>query len=113
MELWASGFNAWGNLDFSRGEARVEPRDLKAFKCVLRDKSIRILRTRVSATLGKLNIVLLYFSFRIQRFQPSGVPQILDNFTRHVVGFLNCSFIHFALAVLFVMAVSSRCLIAF
>ena len=54
MELWASGFNAWNQLQFD-GELPVEPRDVDAFKCVLRDdKDIEVLRTSLSATLGKL-----------------------------------------------------------
>ncbi|KAH9212492.1 regulator of chromosome condensation 1/beta-lactamase-inhibitor protein II [Leptodontidium sp. 2 PMI_412] len=50
MELWASGFNAWGQLDFSEGKG-LDSRDLKTFKCVLRDKHIEILRTSISAAL--------------------------------------------------------------
>lgn len=51
MELWASGFNAWGQLDFELPQ--TGPRDLKAFKCILRDERIEILCTSLSATLGK------------------------------------------------------------
>ncbi|PVH89350.1 RCC1/BLIP-II [Cadophora sp. DSE1049] len=50
MELWASGFNAWGQLDFS-GENGLDSWDVKTFKCVLEDKQIEILRTSISATL--------------------------------------------------------------
>ncbi|PBP20087.1 putative Serine/threonine-protein kinase Nek9 [Diplocarpon rosae] len=50
MELWASGFNAWGQLDFS-GEGGIGAQDLKHFMRILEDESIRILRTSVSAIL--------------------------------------------------------------
>ncbi|KAK2625816.1 hypothetical protein QTJ16_005128 [Diplocarpon rosae] len=50
MELWASGFNAWGQLDFS-GEDEIDAHDLKHFTRILEDESIRILRTSVSAIL--------------------------------------------------------------
>lgn len=51
MELWATGFNAWGQLDFEVLE--TGPRDLKAFKCILTDDRVEILCTALSATLGK------------------------------------------------------------
>ncbi|CAL3972815.1 unnamed protein product [Diplocarpon coronariae] len=50
MELWASGFNAWGQLNFS-GADRVGAQDLQHFIRILEDESIRVLRTSVSATL--------------------------------------------------------------
>lgn len=53
MELWASGFNAWGQLNISGGNG-LDSRDLKTFKCVLEDEHIEILRTSLSATLSKL-----------------------------------------------------------
>ncbi|KAH7351074.1 regulator of chromosome condensation 1/beta-lactamase-inhibitor protein II [Rhexocercosporidium sp. MPI-PUGE-AT-0058] len=58
MELWASGFNAWGQLDFSEGKG-LDSRDLKTFKCVLRDKHIEVLRTSISATLVQTSHGLL------------------------------------------------------
>jgi hypothetical protein len=51
MELWASGFDAWGQLAFE--EPETAPRDLQDFKCVLRDEAIEIIRTTLSATLGR------------------------------------------------------------
>lgn len=50
MELWASGFNAWGQLEFSGGNG-LDSKDLTVFKRVLEDKQIEILRTSLSATL--------------------------------------------------------------
>lgn len=64
MELWASGFNAWGQLDFEE-LPETAPRDLKEFKCILRDEYIEIIRTTLSATLGRYcaSLVLcVYFS---------------------------------------------------
>lgn len=52
MELWSSGFNAWGQLDF-QGKSSTEYRDLRTFESVLRDQRVEILRTTLSATLGK------------------------------------------------------------
>lgn len=52
MELWASGFNAWGQLDFEQ-LPETEHRDLKEFKCILKDERIELVRTTLSATLGK------------------------------------------------------------
>tara|TARA_R110002060_G_scaffold36674_4_gene47677 strand:- start:782 stop:940 length:159 start_codon:yes stop_codon:yes gene_type:complete len=52
MELWASGFNAWGQLEFSGGNG-LDSKDLTVFKRVLEDKQIEILRTSLSATLSK------------------------------------------------------------
>ncbi|CZT41510.1 uncharacterized protein RSE6_01255 [Rhynchosporium secalis] len=51
MELWVSGFNAWGQLNFSDDGDGLESRDLKPFKCVLQDEKIELLRTSLSATL--------------------------------------------------------------
>lgn len=52
MELWASGFNAWGQLDFEE-LPETRPGDLKEFKCILRQEHIETVRTTLSATLGK------------------------------------------------------------
>lgn len=52
MELWASGFNAWSQLQFD-GDMVAEPQDLKEFTCVLKDEHIEVLRASLSATLGK------------------------------------------------------------
>jgi hypothetical protein len=51
MELWACGFNAWGQLSFE-DVVEEEPRDFHSFKCILKDKNIEILRTTLSQTLG-------------------------------------------------------------
>jgi len=53
MELWAQGFNAWNQLEFEKEPAH-NPRDLDEFQCLLVDESIEVLRTSLSATLGKL-----------------------------------------------------------
>ena len=52
MELWASGFNAWNQLQFD-GDVVAQPRDLHDFTPVLRGEKIEVLRTSLSATLGK------------------------------------------------------------
>jgi hypothetical protein len=51
MELWASGLNAWGQLNFE--EEPGLPGDVVTFKCILRDERIELLRATLSATLGK------------------------------------------------------------
>ena len=53
MELWASGFNAWNQLRFDK-DLPAEPQDLSELTCVLKDVRIEVLRTSLSATLGKL-----------------------------------------------------------
>lgn len=68
MELWASGFNAWGQLDF-QDQSSTQYRDLKNFRCVYQDECIEILRTTLSATLSKLNTLLLHWTF----FAPQGL----------------------------------------
>lgn len=60
MELWASGFNAWNQLQFD-GSRVAEPRDLKEFECLLRDTHIGILRTTLSAVLGRSLALLMPF----------------------------------------------------
>lgn len=51
-ELWATGFNAWGQLDFEEASESA-PRDLKEFKCILKDESsIEVIHTTLSASLG-------------------------------------------------------------
>ncbi|KAF8856482.1 RCC1/BLIP-II [Acephala macrosclerotiorum] len=54
MELWATGFNAWGQLNFEQLPG-TEDRDLKEFKCILRDERIDLVRTTLSATLVKVS----------------------------------------------------------
>jgi hypothetical protein len=55
MELWATGFNAWSQLQFD-GELPAQPRDMREFSSVLKDEQIEILRTSISATLGKSEV---------------------------------------------------------
>jgi hypothetical protein len=61
MELWASGFNAFGQLDFANAgslssdgmpEQDFMPKDLNQFECILSDKEVDVLKTSLSATLG-------------------------------------------------------------
>jgi hypothetical protein len=52
MELWASGFNAWGNLDFDDTTVQVWP-DLHSFSPVLKDERVWPRALYRSATLGK------------------------------------------------------------
>jgi hypothetical protein len=59
MELWATGFNAWNQLQFD-GELQAQPRDLQKFSPMLKDNQIEILRTSLSATLGKFPDFISY-----------------------------------------------------
>jgi hypothetical protein len=59
MELWACGFNAWGQLQLE-GDFPSDPHDLHAFQLLLEDRSIEILKTAVSATLSKSAKSLCY-----------------------------------------------------
>jgi hypothetical protein len=52
MELWATGFNAWGNLDFDSSAPR-DWLDLPSFTPVLKDDKIEVRALFRSATLGK------------------------------------------------------------
>lgn len=61
MELWASGFNAWNQLQFD-GEPVAEPRDLQKFKRLLENERIEVLRTSLSATLGKSPTLIYSYS---------------------------------------------------
>jgi hypothetical protein len=54
MELWACGFNAWGQLDFGEKFSLASP-DLNTFKCVFIDQRIEILHMGLSSILRKLN----------------------------------------------------------
>ncbi|KAG0652556.1 Regulator of chromosome condensation [Hyphodiscus hymeniophilus] len=62
MELWASGFNAWSQLQFD-GELPAEPRDLDVFACVLKNEHIEILRTSLSATVVQTNSGIITAGF--------------------------------------------------
>lgn len=52
MELYASGFNAWNQLQFG-GSQEGEPYDLRQFEKVLSDEGIDIWRIGFSSTLGE------------------------------------------------------------
>lgn len=69
MQLWACGFNAWGQLHFAGNEAEAGeclnadgttqqstldlPKDLEEFECVLVDPDIEVIKTSHSAILSK------------------------------------------------------------
>lgn len=53
MELWASGFNAFGQLDFEEGEKSILPEDLKTFKCLLKEAHVKLICASISATIGE------------------------------------------------------------
>ena len=48
-ELWACGFNAWGQLNFEE-KYSLGSHDLPRFKCIHRDDSIEVLHDSISAT---------------------------------------------------------------
>lgn len=52
MELYASGLNAWNQLQF-RGRETSEPDDIRAFTCVLEDEHIVPVRTFLSYVHGE------------------------------------------------------------
>ena len=53
MRLYATGFNAWGQLDFhARGDAGL-PDDVASFRCVLQADSILEVRAGLTYTVGK------------------------------------------------------------
>lgn len=51
MELFAAGFNAWNQLDFSR-DPPDEPSDLASFVCLVQGASIRAVMSHLSCTVG-------------------------------------------------------------
>lgn len=54
MELWATGFNAWGNVSFDEDDSgQKDWQDLPNFTRVLRDESIEVRALYKSTTLGK------------------------------------------------------------
>lgn len=64
MELWACGFNAWGQLEVDKSQVHSSPaQDLPSFKCVLRDPLIQFIRGSVTATLSKFNS--RFYAFRV------------------------------------------------
>lgn len=54
MELYATGFNAWNQLDFGENDPgrNDEPNDLRAFTCILRDRVIRNVEAFLTYTSG-------------------------------------------------------------
>jgi len=57
MELWACGFNAWGQLSFQETPFE-DTRDLNAFQCILEEETIEVVRSSVSAILGESTLNL-------------------------------------------------------
>ncbi|KAG6360094.1 hypothetical protein INS49_011150 [Diaporthe citri] len=55
MELYASGFNAWGQLQFQDAESHAEPDDLHEFTCVLTGDAIDRPRPSLSYTTVVVN----------------------------------------------------------
>ncbi|KAL2290133.1 hypothetical protein FJTKL_00624 [Diaporthe vaccinii] len=55
MELYASGFNAWGQLQFQATESHAEPDDLHEFTCVLTGDAIDRPRPSLSYTTVAVN----------------------------------------------------------
>jgi len=53
MELWATGFNAWNQLQDDGGDLTSNPEDIHEFKCILQDEVLDVLRTSLSSILGK------------------------------------------------------------
>jgi hypothetical protein len=53
MELWATGFNAWGQLNFDES-VPIESPDLPSFTLILEDGEIEVRALYEAATLGKL-----------------------------------------------------------
>ena len=52
MALYATGFNAWNQLQFE-GPNVEEPDDLTSFTCVLHDDAVNNVRSFLSDTLGE------------------------------------------------------------
>ena len=55
MQLWATGFNAWNQLNFERDAEDFlgNPDDIPVFKPILIDEHIEVVRTSLSSVLGK------------------------------------------------------------
>lgn len=53
MVLYATGFNAWNQLQFDTPGGATEPDDIFCFTCVLRDDAIDCVRPFFSYTCGK------------------------------------------------------------
>jgi hypothetical protein len=52
MELYATGFNAWDQLQFNSAESEKEPDDISSFTCVLQDDHINCIHAFLSYTRG-------------------------------------------------------------
>lgn len=83
MELWVSGFNAWGQLDF-QGDSSTEPPDVRTFKSALRDQYIEIQWTTLSATLSKSRAIMIsgFYSLvhmLLGRSSPRKITSILSS----------------------------------
>jgi hypothetical protein len=54
MELYATGFNAWNQLEFRKTDtcSNNEPTDLRAFTCVLTDGELRNVEAFLTYTSG-------------------------------------------------------------
>lgn len=61
MELYASGFNAWGQLYFQATESHANPDDLHEFTCVLSGDAIDHPRPSLSHTTGRLLVLQAKF----------------------------------------------------
>jgi len=53
MELWACGFNAWGQLNFEKEDQSDEPHDVSELRCVLKVEKIESVYSSISGTLGR------------------------------------------------------------
>jgi len=55
MQLWATGFNAWDQLNFQKDteDSSSSPLDVYGFKPILADEYIDVLRMSISSILSK------------------------------------------------------------
>jgi hypothetical protein len=100
MELWACGFNAWGQLQFAESASRAdddEPEDITTFKRVLSARgSIRIIETSFSALLG---MFVLLFSLALFWFVGYGEKPTSESYRekRHQAEANGPQMVHFLL----------------
>jgi regulator of chromosome condensation len=59
MSLYATGFNAWNQLNFESSPSDQEPDDLFTFTKVLTDKTIGNIIPKISYTAGKYYICII------------------------------------------------------
>ncbi|KAK7740180.1 hypothetical protein SLS63_001380 [Diaporthe eres] len=82
MELYASGFNAWGQLQFQATESHAEPDDLHDFTCVLTGDVIDRPRTSLSYTTvvvnGKMRTAGHLPTAHRQLWDEESLPKFLD-----------------------------------